>query len=312
MTQSPDNMGGQPEARQPADPVPGDQDISPLTVPPPSTWHFEPEPAPAAPTDPTVPADPSESTVTAGSAAFAQPGAASAAPPNGAPAPYGTSPNYGTPSPFGMRSAGGTTRGYPTGYQPYQGQPGQGQPGQGQEPGLAEWWRRLLARLIDVVVVGIVLMPVTIPLLRGPFGKLEQVANRYPNLSSPGAQSALSRADGKFLGSLWILALIAAAVWFLYDMLQHAKWGQTVGKRVLSTRVVSAYDRSPISGAAAAKRAAVYALVPIIPAVGTLFSLINDLWLLWDRRRQCLHDKAGRTIVIRTNAPGGQPPASPW
>jgi hypothetical protein len=24
------------------------------------------------------------------------------------------------------------------------------------------------------------------------------------------------------------------------------------------------------------------------------------LWLLWDRQRQCLHDKAARTVVVKT------------
>ena len=337
MTQSPDNMGGQPETRQPADPEPGDQAVPPLTVPPPSTWHFEPEPAvptesapPAGSTQPTAPAhpagsgqpaEPTQPTWSGHAAGTAQPGGSgqaagttrpvaptAVAPPNGVQVPYGTSPHYGTP-PAGMRPGGPMPGRYPNygpGYQQYQGRPGP-------EPGLAEWWRRLLGRLIDVVVVGIVLIPVTVPLLSGPFGKLEQVANRYPNLSAPGAQSALNKADSKFLVALWIMALIAAAVWFLYDALQHAKWGQTLGKRALSTRVVSAYDRSPITGAAAAKRAAVYALVPIIPVVGTVFSLLNDLWLLWDRRRQCLHDKAGRTIVIKTNDPASnQWQGTPW
>jgi uncharacterized RDD family membrane protein YckC len=296
MTQSPDNTGGPPEDRRPADAAPGDQDVSPPTVPPPSTWHFAPEPAP--------PATPAPYT--------AEPAAAPAPPngsANGSQAPYGTSPHYGTPPPLGTRPGRPGPAGYAhygPGYPPYQGPAGR-------EPDLAEWWRRLLARLIDIVVISIVLIPVTIPLLSGPYGKLEQVANQYPNLSSPSAQSALDKADGKFLVALWILAVIAAAVWFFYDALQHAKWGQTLGKRVLSTRVVSAYDRSPISGAAAVKRAAVYAIVPIIPLIGTIFEVLNDLWLLWDRRRQCLHDKAARTIVIRTDVPASQQwQGSPW
>jgi uncharacterized RDD family membrane protein YckC len=291
MTQSPDNVGGQPEPPGPAVPPPGDEEVSPLSVPPPATWHFPAEPAPVAAVPPPPP-----------------PAAPLTAPANGSQAPYGTSPHYGTPQDYGapgQRPRGPV--GYGTGHPAYQGGP------PGQDAGLAEWWRRLLGRLIDVVVVSIVLVPVTIPLLSGPFGKLERVTSKYPNLSAPGAQTALSRADGKFVVALWILGIIAAVVWFLYDTLQHAKWGQTLGKRVLSTRVVSAYDRSPITGAAAVKRAAVYALVPVLPVVGTIFAVLNDLWLLWDRRRQCLHDKAARTIVIKTKVPAGGPgQGSPW
>jgi uncharacterized RDD family membrane protein YckC len=215
----------------------------------------------------------------------------------GPPPPYGAQPQpYGTP--------------YGAAYPSY----GAGSP-PGPEPGLAEWWRRLLGRIIDTLIVGVVVVLIAIPLLSGPFHRFQQVSNLYPDLNTPGAQAAISKADGKLFVAVWILSVIGAVIWFLYDSLQHAKWGQTIGKRALSTRVVSAYDRSPISGAAAAKRAAVYALIPVIPLLGGIFAIINELWLLWDRRRQCLHDKAAHTIVIRTDVPvagNWQQGGAPW
>ncbi|MFK4273751.1 RDD family protein, partial [Streptomyces milbemycinicus] len=46
-------------------------------------------------------------------------------------------------------------------------------------------------------------------------------------------------------------------------------------------------------------RAAVYALPEIVPCCGFLFWLINVLWCTWDRPyRQCLHDKAAKTVVV--------------
>ena len=33
-----------------------------------------------------------------------------------------------------------------------------------------------------------------------------------------------------------------------------------------------------------------------------LFALINESWLLWDPRRQCLHDKAAGTVVVKKAA----------
>jgi uncharacterized RDD family membrane protein YckC len=184
----------------------------------------------------------------------------------------------------------------------------------GPEPDLAGRWRRLLARIIDGLVLSIVLIPLSIPLLSHPLDNLRQVTNRYPNLSAPGAQAAVARADGKVLGALAVFAVLAAVIAFLYDWPQHAKWGQTLGKRALRTRVVTAYGRAPISGSTAAKRSAVYALVPAVPVLGGLFGLLNEMWLLWDSRRQCLHDKVARTIVIRTDIPAagtGQQPG-PW
>jgi uncharacterized RDD family membrane protein YckC len=74
--------------------------------------------------------------------------------------------------------------------------------------------------------------------------------------------------------------------------------------------VVTAGNRSRITGGAAAGRAAIYALPTAIPFIGGLFALLNELWLLWDPRRQCLHDKAAGTIVVKagTLPPGSGPP----
>ena len=41
------------------------------------------------------------------------------------------------------------------------------------------------------------------------------------------------------------------------------------------------------------------------------FALLNDLWLLWDQQRQCLHDKAPHTAVTETRGPGSPPDTRP-
>ena len=104
------------------------------------------------------------------------------------------------------------------------------------------------------------------------------------------------------VGTFLLIGAGIGVISFGYDWLQHGLWGQTIGKRVMGTKVVTADTRSPISGQAACGRAAVYALVPVVPSVGGLFALINESWLLWDPRRQCLHDKAARTVVVKKSA----------
>jgi uncharacterized RDD family membrane protein YckC len=43
--------------------------------------------------------------------------------------------------------------------------------------------------------------------------------------------------------------------------------------------------------------------VPAGPACRlNLLPFLGNLWLTWDPRRQCLHDKAARTIVIKDHA----------
>jgi uncharacterized RDD family membrane protein YckC len=172
-------------------------------------------------------------------------------------------------------------------------------------PALAEWWQRLLARLVDGVILVILTSPLWVTALLSLFRRVQRLASQYPDLSQPAAAQAFNTGVSQLMtgmtGTFLLLGLGVAAVPFGYDWLQHGLWGQTIGKRVMGTKVVTADTRAPISGQSACGRAAVYALIPAVPSVGALFALVNESWLVWDPRRQCLHDKAARTVVVKTS-----------
>ena len=316
-------------------------------MPPPGSWHFPPEPAgPQAGPQPLqesgAPGPPPDAT----QPCQAQPPPGAAWPgrtPGGISQPYGTQGPYGPQPPYGPKqpaaaqsqpNGGPHPHGAPPPYgtSPYYGtRPQQGAPQQygppygavypsypaglavGAEPGLAEWWRRLLGRIIDILVLSVLTAPIAFALLSPALTRYQQSVNRYPDLSQPGAQAAISKADARLFGAWLVFAAIVAVISFCYDSIQHGLWGRTLGKRALGTRVVSGYDRSKISGGTAAGRAAVYSLIPVVPLVGSVFWLLDALWLTWDRRRQCLHDKAARTIVVKTGSrPAASQQARPW
>ncbi len=199
---------------------------------------------------------------------------------------------------------------------PRDGTPGHPAPSYGtggrpaRDPALAEWWQRLLARLVDDLILIVLTSPVWIAGLLPLFRRVQRLASQYPDLSQPAAAQAfndnVSQQMAGMVGTFLLIGAGIGVISFGYDWLQHGLWGQTIGKRVMGTKVVTADNRSPISGQAACGRAAVYALVPVVPSVGGLFALINESWLLWDPRRQCLHDKAAGTVVVKksTLAPG--------
>jgi uncharacterized RDD family membrane protein YckC len=225
-------------------------------------------------------------------------------------------------------------QGYPSYPQPGYGQPYQpgygqqhhaayGQPYQpdgtalaGKNPALAEWWRRLLARFIDGLILAVIFAPLWFPPWRTFFRTLQGIANRYPagtQLSTvPAAKNAIATAEGHLIGKVFVVSLGFYLVAFLYDWIQHWLWGQTIGKRALGTRVVKADGNPSVGAGAACGRAAIYALAPLIPLAGSLFELLNLLWLTWDPRRQCLHDKAAHTVVIKSSYQGPQPQAGSW
>ena len=235
-------------------------------------------------------------------AAPGQPYGAAPGQPGGAPGqPYGAAPGQ----PYG-------------GYQPYPGSPAGTVYKPPKDPVLAEWWQRLLARIIDGIIVSIFISPVWVVTVLALVHRIQNVANQYPDLSQPGTQQAFSnsmnQAVAGMIGVFLLLGVLAALVYFAYDWLQHGLWGQTLGKRVMGTKVVTADTRTPISGGAACRRAAVFALPSGVPYIGGLFALINELWLTWDTQRQCLHDKAAGTVVAKKSmlaAQAATPQAAP-
>lgn len=86
----------------------------------------------------------------------------------------------------------------------------------------------------------------------------------------------------------------------LYYVLFVGLRGQTPGKMALGIKVLG-----PDGGPPGAVRAF------IREVIGKFFSALvlclGYLWMLWDPRRQCWHDKLAGTVVVRTEAaPSGQ------
>ncbi|HMW71758.1 MAG TPA: RDD family protein, partial [Cellvibrionaceae bacterium] len=91
-------------------------------------------------------------------------------------------------------------------------------------------------------------------------------------------------------GTLWAL------VFLLFNGLLLVQRGQTIGKLVLSIKIVM-QDHSALTVPTLAIRYGVYFLGNLIPLIGPLFGLINVLFIFGEERR-CLHDRAAKTIVV--------------
>jgi uncharacterized RDD family membrane protein YckC len=140
-------------------------------------------------------------------------------------------------------------------------------------PPLAARWRRLVARIIDALIIGI---PVTLVL---------GLAWGSYDLNNTGRSFAQD--------------LVYALVYFVYEALMLTTYGQTVGKMLMKIRVGMLDNGEVPAGAPGWTRAAVYTLPPIVFCCGSIFWLFNVAWLLWDKPyRQALHDKAANTVVV--------------
>ncbi|WP_248961651.1 RDD family protein [Sphaerisporangium perillae] len=135
---------------------------------------------------------------------------------------------------------------------------------------LAGRWRRLFAGLLDLLIVGV---------LTSPFSTT--VAQRLPD----GTVEVVRAGNG----------LMVAAVWFLYFWLLTAFWnGQTLGKKLFRLRVVQFPTQEPVTAGQAAVREAVYGIFGVVCCLG----VIDLLWILFDGKKQALHDKAASTIAV--------------
>lgn len=126
---------------------------------------------------------------------------------------------------------------------------------------LAEWWRRFGGAVVDMAVLWLPLWPLT------------RSMDRPTRL---------------------VVSLVVGVLYFAF--LNGGSRGQTVGKMVWGTRVRDAAT----GGALGPAKAAVRYLAPALLSIVT-FGLIwfpDGLWLLWDRRRQTLHDKVVGSVVV--------------
>ena len=204
-------------------------------------------------------------------------GASGGPPPGGG--PY-AGPGQGPPPPGGPYGGG-----------PYGGGPGQGPPPPGGPygeqyatdplagmPPLADRGRRLVARIIDALLIGI------------PVGGLMTLAVGGWDLT-----------DSNDSGRSTIVEVAVLVVYFVYEGLMLSNSGQTVGKKAMRIRVAMLSDGAVPAGRPGWSRAAVYSLPQVVPCCGWLFWLFNVLSCTWDKPyRQCVHDKAAKTVVVST------------
>ncbi|MFD1940492.1 MULTISPECIES: RDD family protein [Nonomuraea] len=139
-------------------------------------------------------------------------------------------------------------------------------------PPLAGRWRRLFAGIVDSVIVSAIASPFTWTSWQYVWDPSKEMAVRVPVQH----------------------VFIAGVISFLYYWLLHAYWhGQTLGKRLFGMRVV-ADTGQPITVGQAAIRQAVAAILDY----SCCFGIINLGWILFDPRKQALHDKAAKTLVV--------------
>ncbi len=142
---------------------------------------------------------------------------------------------------------------------------------------LADWWRRLVAIVLDTLILIVVAA-----ILGAIFFGRARVANNANRLGF----------GNRFLTGRSLLGLGIGLAYYGY---LNGVVGQTIGKMALRIRVVDATTGRPIGIGRGMLRYFIYAALfalCLVPGV------LNALAPLWDRMRQAWHDKAVNSLVV--------------
>jgi len=179
--------------------------------------------------------------------------------------------DYGTPPPPEDPNQGAWGQQPPPNQPPY-GQPAYGQPAYGQPAygapqavPYADWPKRALGYLIDLAIL-------------------------LPFYLVAGIGAGIGGGFGGLLMAIGYLAAIGVAIWNI--VIKQGATGQTIGKGVIGTKLISEATGQPLGAAMTFVRQLLHIVdsVPCIP--------VGYLWPLWDEKRQTFADKILKTIVI--------------
>ena len=168
---------------------------------------------------------------------------------------------------------------------------------------LAGWGRRLVARIIDWVIVGIAslaLFPVVAP---DVIPDLSTWLEEAINLAEAGSTAVPDLPD-RLYTQLTAFTLASALLALAYEALLLKTLSGTLGKLVVGMRVRLRDQPGPLSWNTSALRALVWqgpgllGGIPILGFLASVFPVVNGLWPLWDAKKQSLNDKAAKTNVV--------------
>jgi uncharacterized RDD family membrane protein YckC len=155
---------------------------------------------------------------------------------------------------------------------------------------LAEWWQRLVAIILDSVILGIV---------TGIISAIIIATGHYRG-----------NANGIFSTHLDARHVIAGLITFVIDLayfafLNGSEKGQTVGMMALGITVRDTNTGGQIDPQRAGIR--IFVLypgillrwIPVLSLIAGVYTIVVGLSPLWDKKREGWHDKVAKTTVIK-------------
>jgi uncharacterized RDD family membrane protein YckC len=198
--------------------------------------------------------------------------------------PAGVTPAAGAPAALPASSYPGA--GYPAVSQPVA-------PVVYAAPGVqfAGFWLRVVAYIIDSIVMGLAFMAIFIP-FAVMTGLTAVLGNIHPGEDPDNIATALGGTF--FLGLFALISLSIVGGWLYHAKMESSSWQATLGKRVLNLRVTDLNGARVTFGRASGRYFAkiITGLIPF--GIGYMLAGLTE-------RRQALHDMIASCLVLREN-----------
>ncbi|MFJ5263547.1 RDD family protein [Streptomyces sp. NPDC088387] len=150
--------------------------------------------------------------------------------------------------------------------------------------------KRFAARLIDTLAILAVTAVAAVPL---GTRAMDHVNGKIDEAKLSGETVTVWLLDGTTGMYLGIIVAVLLLFGVLYEALPTAKWGRTLGKRLLGLEVRDIELHDAPSFGSALRRWVVFSVPGLL-----CFGLVGVVWCLFDKPwHQCWHDKAARTFV---------------
>ncbi|MFM7487980.1 MAG: RDD family protein [Cytophagales bacterium] len=151
----------------------------------------------------------------------------------------------------------------------------------------AAFWKRLIAVVIDGIIIGIVQTFVFVPILGalgfGFFSNMEEMQS-----GDPDAALGLVGAIVAALGAVWVLAMVIQVLYFSF--MESSKTQATLGKMVLGI-IVTDTNGAPLNFSKALVR-------NLCRLLSNCTMLIGYVIAAFTAKKQALHDIIAGTLVV--------------
>ena len=164
---------------------------------------------------------------------------------------------------------------------------------------LASFWQRVRARLTDSVIIAALTLPLTWSVVGDLMARLDELATQ----AGGAPVNPFAVQDPLLLRDVAIVSLVSLVVSLVYEVGFLLWRAATPGKLLVGLRVRRWVPGEALGPSVVARRWLGYQGLGQV--LGGFYVLIDVLWVLWDPRRQALHDKVAGTCVVV--APGESP-----